>query len=134
MRYLLDTNTCIKYLNGTSESIKKQLEAKQPEDILLCSMVKAELFYGVIKSARPEKNFDRLQKFIKNFVSLSFDDKASELYGVIRCNLEKKGSPIGPNDLIIASISIANDITLITHNVREFSRVENLRLEDWETL
>ncbi len=134
MRYLLDTNTCIKYLNGTSESIKKQLEAKQREDILLCSMVKAELFYGVIKSARPEKNLERLQKFIKCFVSLSFDDKASELYGVIRSNLEKKGNPIGPNDLIITSISVANDMILITHNVREFSRVENLKLEDWETL
>jgi len=132
MKYLLDTNICIKYLNGRSEKVKQNLESKYPEDILLCSIVKAELFYGVMKSANPEKNLEKLQKFIEPFISLSFDDKAAKLYGLIRSQLEKKGTPIGPNDLIIASISVANDITLITHNVKEFSRVENLRLEDWE--
>jgi tRNA(fMet)-specific endonuclease VapC len=132
MRYLLDTNTCIKYLNGRSEKIKQHLESIHPEDIVLCSIVKAELFYGAMKSANPEKNLEKLEKFTNPFISLPFDDKASKLYGLIRSQLEKKGTPIGPNDLIIASISVANDITLITHNVKEFNRVENLRLEDWE--
>ncbi len=132
MTYLLDTNACIKYLNGRTEKIREQLELKTPQEIVLCSVVKAELFYGVKKSARPEKNLEKLSKFLNRFVSLPFDDKASEIYGKIRVQLEKIGTPIGPNDLLIASIAISNNLILVTHNTREFGRVEGLKLEDWE--
>jgi tRNA(fMet)-specific endonuclease VapC len=133
MTYLLDTNTCIKYLNGKSENIRQRLEASQPQDIVLCSVVKAELFYGAMKSANPQKNLAKLQPFVSRFVSFPFDDAASTEYGRIRAELEKQGTPIGPNDLLIAAIGLANDITVVTHNTREFSRVAGLRLEDWET-
>lgn len=132
MTYLLDTNSCIKYLNGTSENIKKRLGSKQPRDTVVCSIVKAELFYGAQKSAKPSENLEKVHKFIDRFVSLPFDDKASEKYGEIRSNLEKAGTPIGPNDLLIASIALANNVILVTHNTREFKRVNGLKTEDWE--
>lgn len=132
MTYLLDTNACIKYLNGQSERIRQQLESKTPRDIVLCSVVKAELFYGAMKSANPERNLKRIYLFSNRFVSFPFDDKASEVYGRIRANLEKAGTPIGPNDLLIAAIALANNLTLVTHNTREFGRIENLKIEDWE--
>ena len=132
MTYLLDTNTCIRYLNGRSESVQRRLEATRPQDVLLCSMVKAELFYGVHKSAKPERNRERLQRFVDQFVSLPFDDEAAAEYGQIRARLESGGTPTGPNDLCIAAIAVTNDVILVTHNTREFSRVEGLMLEDWE--
>jgi len=75
---------------------------------------------------------EKVHKFIDRFVSLPFDDKASEKYGEIRSNLEKAGTPIGPNDLLIASIALVNNVTLVTHNTREFRRVKKLKTEDWE--
>ena len=132
MNYLLDTNTCIKYLNGRSEEIRKNLEFKSQKDIVVCSIVKAELFFGAMKSKNPEKNLKRQSQFLNRFVSLSFDDKASKFYGKIRARLEKSGTPIGPNDLFIAAIAVSNNITLVTNNTREFSRVEDLICEDWE--
>ena len=116
MTYLLDTNVCIKYLNGRSERIRQNIESKSPGNIALCSVVKAELFYGAMKSANPERNLKRIALFFNRFISFPFDDKASEVYGKIRANLEKAGTPIGPNDLLIAAIALANNLTLVTHN------------------
>jgi tRNA(fMet)-specific endonuclease VapC len=132
MKYLLDTNACIRYLNGRSESLRRQISAKNPDDIVLCSVVKAELFYGARKSQRPQRSLEKQHKFVNHFVSLPFDDEAAEVYGQIRAELERAGTPIGPNDLMIAAIAIANDVMLVTHNAREFRRVKGLRLEDWE--
>ena len=132
MTFLLDTNVCIRFLNGRSENIQTQLGSIDPSEIVLCSIVKAELFYGVMKSAYPTKNLAKLQYFVSRFTSLPFDDDAAESYGHIRAQLERAGTPIGPNDLQIAAIAVANNLTLITHNIREFSRVSNLLIEDWE--
>ncbi|SLM31658.1 tRNA(fMet)-specific endonuclease VapC [Desulfamplus magnetovallimortis] len=132
MKYLLDTNTCIKYLNGTSESVRNQIEQMLPENIVVCSVVKAELFYGAMKSKYPERNISKQKEFLDHFISYSFDDNAAEKYGNIRAQLEKNGTPIGPNDLMISAIALSQNLILITHNVREFERVEGLVLEDWE--
>lgn len=132
MTYLLNTNTCIRYLNGQSERVRRRLESTHPQDIVLCSVVKAELFYGVEKSAKRERNRERLQRFSGHFISLPFDDKAAVEYGQIRAQLETLGTPIGPNDLFIAAIARVHDVTLVTHNTREFRRVDGLKLEDWE--
>ncbi|WP_339133606.1 MAG: type II toxin-antitoxin system VapC family toxin [Candidatus Electrothrix sp. GW3-4] len=134
MKYLLDTNVCIRYLNGRSENIRKNIATKRPQDIFLCSIVKAELFYGSMKSDFPDKNLTRQKSFVDHFISLSFDDKAAEIYGQVRSQLEKAGTPIGPNDLLIAAIALSNDLTLATANIREFTRVENLVCEDWEAV
>ena len=130
MTYLLDTNACIRYLNGWSEKIRLRLEATDPQDIVVCSVVKAELSYGAAKSKNPTENLEKQQRFLDRFTSLPFDDRAAEAYGRIRARLETAGTLIGPNDLLIAAIAVANEVTLVTHNTREFSRVEGLILED----
>ncbi|MDM8531837.1 type II toxin-antitoxin system VapC family toxin [Anaerolineales bacterium HSG25] len=133
MIYLLDTNVCIKYLNGRSSEIRQKVALHGPQTIALCSVVKAELFYGAMKSHNPQKTLAQQHQFVSHFQSLPFDDSAAETYSEIRADLEKRGTPIGPNDLLIASIAIANNLTLVTHNRREFSRVQGLKIEDWET-
>lgn len=132
MKYLLDTNTCIRHLNRRSESIIRKLASLVPEDIAVCSVVKAELFYGARKSNQPERTLARQQLFLNRFTSLPFDDRAADIYGSVRAQLEARGTPIGPNDLMIAAIAVANGLILVANNVREFSRVEGLQLDDWE--
>lgn len=85
-----------------------------------------------MKSANPEKNLRLQTEFLSQFISLPFDDVAANLFGIIRSQLESKGTPIGSYDLQIAAIALAHHLTLVTHNVREFSRVEGLQWEDWE--
>lgn len=134
MIYLLDTNVCIKYLNGSSQAIRNRLRTTDVKDIVVCSIVKAELFYGAMRSNNPERTLERQQQFLKLFISLPFDDKAAVVYGKIRATLAKNGTPIGSNDLQIAAIALLHDVTLVTHNTKEFSRVNKLKLEDWEIL
>ncbi len=132
MIYLLDTNSCIVYLNGRNLTLKSKLESHRDSDIAVCSIVKSELFYGSQKSQNTLKSLGKQKKFLSRFASLPFDDKAGEIYGIIRADLERKGTPIGPYDLQIAAIAIANNLILITHNTREFSRINGLIYEDWE--
>ena len=132
MIYLLDTNTCIRYLNGRALGVRQKLQTLHPQDVAVCSIIKAELFYGAMKSANPTQTLAKQQLFLHPFVSLPFDDQAAEIYGRIRTQLSAQGALIGPNDLLIAAIAVAHDLTLVTHNIREFSRVEGLRIEDWE--
>lgn len=132
MSFLLDTNTCIRYLNGQSENIKTRLEQLRPHDVVLCSVVKAELLYGATKSNAGERTLGRLNRFFKLFESLPFDDRSAATYGAVRADLERRGLLIGPNDLMIAAIALASDSILITHNTREFARIDNLKHEDWE--
>ena len=132
MTYLLDTNTCIRYLNGTSAPVRSRLSSVRESEVVLCSVVKAELFFGVFKSSRPVENMERLRKFVARFVSVPFDDAAGEQYGEIRMAMEQQGKLIGPNDLMIASIALAHNMELVTHNTAEFLRVPGLRVIDWE--
>jgi tRNA(fMet)-specific endonuclease VapC len=132
MKYLLDTNVCIVYLNQPNSLVRKYLETFLPSDISVCSVVKAELFYGAMRSKNPERTYRLQEAFLNRFVSLPFDDDAAKIFGDIRARLSNLGTPIGPYDVQIASIALANDLIFVTHNTREFSRVEGLQLEDWE--
>ena len=132
--YLLDTNACIRILNNSSLTLVKRLQQHKPSDIFLCSVVKGELVYGAYHSAHPAENLRVLEKFFEPFVSLPFDDQASLIYGHTRSDLAKIGTIIGPNDLLIASIDISNNLTLISANIKEFGRVAGLLLENWETV
>ncbi len=132
MKYLLDTNVCIKYLNGRSGTIVKKLSALNPEDVVICSIVRAELYAGAFKSKSFQKTHKKLQTFLDVFPSLPFDDVTSEIYGRTRARLEIIGKPIGPYDMQIASIAIQYKLTLITHNRKEFARIKGLKSEDWE--
>jgi len=131
LKYLLDTNTCIYFINKRSEMLIKRLNSIKREDISVCSVVKAELIYGATKSANPQKNLKTLNDFLRPFHSFAFDDKSAQVYGKTRAELEKNGTPIGPNDLCIASIAMANNLTLITNNLKEFEIINGLKLEDW---
>ncbi len=130
--YLLDTNACIKILNESSTELIERFQSKTPSEIQLCSVVKAELVYGARKSARPADNLRVLHTFFSPFVSNPFDDECSSNYGVIRSELERTGQPIGANDMMIASIALTCELTLVTHNVGEFSRIVGLSWEDWQ--
>jgi tRNA(fMet)-specific endonuclease VapC len=132
MKYLLDTNVCIIYLKGRNLNLKQRLDAVPIKEIVVCSVVKAELCFGAMKSNNPERNFALQQAFLNQFVSLPFDDLAATTFGTVRAQLEMRGTPIGAYDLQIAAIALANNLTLITHNTREFERVDGLQLEDWE--
>jgi len=130
--YLLDTNVVIGILNNTAPGNVNRLNQLTPGVIRLCSMVKSELLFGARKSARVQENLKVLEKFFYPYESLPFNDRCAEHYGVIRADLVRVGTMIGPNDLVIAAITKAHDLTLVTHNTEEFSRVFGLRLEDWE--
>ena len=86
-----------------------------------------------MKSSRTRENLTLLDELFENFESLPFDDAAARKYGEIRLDLARKGTPIGPNDLMIAAIAAVHDAVLVTHNTREFVRVEGLKIEDWES-
>lgn len=130
-QYLLDTNVCIRFLTGKSVPVATRYKS-EVGNMTLCSVVKAELLSGAYKSARVTENLADLAEFFAVLPSLPFDDVAAEQYGRIRAQLERAGTPIGPNDFLIAAIALANDLTLVTHNTREFGRVSALRLDDWE--
>lgn len=133
MKFLLDTNTCIRYLNGRAPAVRDHLHRYPARDVAVCSVVKAELYFGAMKSANPDKTLAGQNKFLSQYVSLPFDDRAASEYGRVRARLSAQGTMIGPNDVLIASIALANDVILVTHNTREFSRITDLKLEDWET-
>lgn len=132
MKYLLDTNTCIRHLNQRSENIIRKLASILLEDIAVCSVVKAEMFFGAAKSQYPEKTLAKQRMFLDQFNSLPFDDVSAMAYGTIRAALEKQGIPISGHDMQIAAIAIVNDLILITHNTREFGRIDGLKIDDWE--
>jgi tRNA(fMet)-specific endonuclease VapC len=130
--YVLDTNACIRILNGTSPRLVARLREHEPAEIRLCAVVKAELLYGARRSSRVADNLRLLERFFEPLACLPFDDACAERYGVIRAELDRAGTPIGPNDLMIAATALANELDLVTHNTAEFSRVAGLRYEDWE--
>lgn len=131
--FLLDTNVCIRILNGSSPAVAGRLQATSPTDVRLCSVVKAELLYGARKSTRIDENLRLLSRFFAPLVSLPFDDRCADEAGLIRLDLERSGRPIGPNDLLIAATARAHDLVLVTRNTREFDRVPGLRVDDWES-
>jgi tRNA(fMet)-specific endonuclease VapC len=133
MKYLLDTNACVHNLRKKGSAlVKARLGSHPPADIVLCSIVVGELRYGAEGATDPLKEHAKVDAFVAQFVSLSFDDDAASIYGRIRHDLESRGLPIGANDLLVAAIALAHDLTLVTHNTSEFSRITGLKLEDWE--
>lgn len=129
MTYLLDTDICIGWLRGRGEA-RDSLDSLEGNRLTICSIVRAELQVGIWKSRRFEDE-DELMKFIAPFQSFAFDDASADHYGRIRAQLEREGQMIGTNDLMIASIALANNLTVVTRNVDEFHRVPGLRIKRW---
>ncbi len=135
MSHLLDSNSVIEHLRrGPSSQVTTKLLAAPPGSVYLCSVVVGELMYGALHSAPSHQaaNLALVTQVRQQFVSLPFDDRAADEYGKIRAQLATAGTPIGPHDLMIAAIAVANGMTLVTHNTGEFSRVVGLMLEDWQ--
>ena len=132
MKYSLDTNICIRYINGRSLAIRQKLPTIPAHDIVVCSIVRGELSYGVAKSQTPEKSAEKQARFLKPYATLPYDDLAAKEYGRIRAYLEGLGTPIGPYDMQIAAISIVHSLIVVTHNTKEFGRIPWLKIEDWE--
>ena len=128
---LLDTNTCIYFLNQASESIIRRFKQLSPSQITLPSITVAELYYGAEKSKSKSRNREKVKQFVSTFEIIPFDETACTTYAKVRYELERSGTPIGPMDLLIASISLAHNFVLVTNNVQEFKRVKGLKLENW---
>lgn len=130
--YLPDTNVWIQELNQSPSAVKDQFRATRPDELVLCDVVKAELYFGAFKSARVNENLASLNRVFGSFQSLPFCGEAARVFGKVRADLQRNGTPIGPLDLQIASIALLHGCVLVTNNTREFSRIVGLQLEDWE--
>lgn len=130
-RYLLDTNACIAWIKNQAGLVDKVASAGRGT-LFLCGTVQSELWFGACKSQRRDANQAVLREFFTILPSLEFNEAVAEHFGDIRYELEKAGRPIGPFDTQIAAFARAHGCTLVTHNTREFARVPNLSIEDWQ--
>ncbi len=130
MKYMLDTNICI-YAQKGIPSVLRGIQAHWQEGIAISAITLAELEHGVAASANPQKNAVALMKMLSILDVLPFDSDAAAEYGIIHAALRKKGTPIGTMDTLIAAHAKATGLTVVTHNTREFQRVEGLQLADW---
>ena len=133
MIYLPDTNACISLLRQKQPQLIARWRSTKVADITLCSIVVYELRHGAESSADPPREHGKLDIFLAPFSSLAFDDACAAKCAEIRRALERNGEVIGPHDLQIAAIALHHNLTLVTHNTREFGRIPSLRLDDWES-
>ena len=131
MKYFLDTNIIIYAVKGTYPKIIEHFEKVPSFNIFIPSIVKAELEYGAKKSKNYQKSINIYNKFLDIYNVVPFTEDETIIYGDIRSVLEKSGNIIGANDMLIASIVKSHDGVLVTHNTKEFKKIDNLRIEDW---
>jgi tRNA(fMet)-specific endonuclease VapC len=131
MKILLDTDTCIELIRRRAPGVLRRLKRYAPGDVVISSITLAELAFGVSKSAQPDKNRAALDEFASAFVVAPFDEPAANCYGPVRAALQQSGNAIGSLDMLIASHALSLEVVLVTHNVREFSRVRGLPVVDW---
>jgi tRNA(fMet)-specific endonuclease VapC len=131
MKWMLDTNTCIALIRMAPAPAVKKLRGKSMGQVGLSSIVLSELAFGAARSSRPAQNIAALHEFLLALEVAPYEHTAALQYGAVRASLEQNGWPIGPLDTLIAAHALALDVTLVTHNTREFERVKGLRVEDW---
>jgi tRNA(fMet)-specific endonuclease VapC len=131
VKYLLDTNTCIYVINRKPPSAVRHIRSRNPDDIAISTITIAELQYGVSRSQFADRNRIALLEFLVPFIIIDFDQSAAAVYGIIRASLEKRGTPVGPMDLLIAAQALSEKLILITNNEKEFRRIEGLKIENW---
>jgi len=130
MRYLVDTNAWIFYLKHVGSPVESRLRATPAAEIVVCSVVWAELLHGARKYEKRADRIARIERTLAPYRSLPFDDAAASRYAELRDELESRGEVIGPYDLLIAAIALTHGLTLITNN-GEFRRIAGLKVEDW---
>jgi len=133
IRYMLDTNTIAYAKNRRPASVLERLIQHDPSEICISAITMAELEFGISHSAKPSQNRKALLMFLSGITILPFGPEAAQAYGEIRHTLQSQGQLIGANDLLIAAHAKTAGLILVTHNTREFSRVEGLKIEDWAT-
>jgi tRNA(fMet)-specific endonuclease VapC len=131
MRYLLDTNICIYLIKQKPPKVLARFQTLALSDVGISSITVAELEYGICKSQQQEKNRSALMQFLIPLEIVSFDSTAATLYGSIRSDLESRGLVIGSMDMLIAAHALSLGVTLVSNNLREFSRIANLPLQSW---
>ncbi len=132
--YLLDTNICIYVMKDSFPSLTERLLSTDPYQVAISAITIYELEYGAAKSKWGERTRDKLYAFLSPFSIIPFDAYDAAAAGRLRWLLAKQGSPVGPYDIQIAAQAFARDMTVVTHNVKEFSRIPGLKVEDWITL
>ncbi|MHB1688531.1 MAG: type II toxin-antitoxin system tRNA(fMet)-specific endonuclease VapC [Ignavibacteriaceae bacterium] len=131
MKYLLDTNICIYIIKKKPEKVIGRFLEYKPGDIVISSITAAELNYGIEKSSEPDANTVALKEFFQPLIILDYTQDDAETYGKIRAGLERKGTPIGAMDLLIASQTLSRGLVLVTNNEKEFKQVKGIRIENW---
>lgn len=130
LRYMLDTNLCIRVLRDRPQGLRERFNAEAPA-LCISTVTLAELLYGAEKSAAPAKNRQAVEGFGARLEVLPFDDTAAAHYGDIRATLERQGQVIGGYDMMIAAHARSRGLVVVTGNLGEFRRVDGLRCEDW---
>jgi tRNA(fMet)-specific endonuclease VapC len=130
LRYLLDTNLCIRVLRDRPAAVRRRFNL-EADGLSISSIVLTELLHGAAKSARPVENRNEVEKFAARLDVLPFDARAADHAADIRANLERRGQTIGAYDLLIAGHARSLGLVVVTGNLAEFQRVEGLRCEDW---
>ena len=135
MRYMLDTNILVYVMNARThhQDVLDRFDLQDPSDLVVSSITFAELRFGIEKSQQREASRKTLQRALNALIVIPFDLTAAETYGALRADLEATGKPIGPLDTLIAAHALSLNLTLVTANIREFSRVRRLRVENWVT-
>jgi tRNA(fMet)-specific endonuclease VapC len=128
---MLDTNICIYMIKQKPRQVIEKLKSMNKADLCISSITYSELLYGAEKSSNIAKNLLALTMFLSNIEILPYDENASVDYGFIRSDLEKKGKPIGPLDMLIAAHAASLRMILVTNNEKEFERVKGLNIENW---
>ena len=131
MRYLLDTNICIYLIKKHPSEILARFRQHSPQDVAISTITLFELQYGIEKSQYRQRSEDALTKFLLPLNLINLDRSSSIEAAIIRAQLEKKGMPIGPYDLLIAGLARSRDMILVTNNTKEFERIIGLHLENW---
>jgi len=131
MRYLLDTNICIYLIKKRPSEVLERFRQHSPQDVAISAITLFELQYGVEKSQYRQRSENALARFLLPLNLIDLDHSSAIEAATIRAQLEKKGIPIGPYDLLIAGLARSRDMTLVTNNTKEFERIVNLRLENW---
>ncbi len=131
MHYLLDTNICIYLIKKRPPEVLERFRQHLPQDVAISTITLFELQYGAEKSQYPQRFKDALAKFLLPLNLINIDRSSAIEAAIIRAQLDKKGMPIGPYDLLIAGLARSQDMTLVTNNIKEFERVVSLHLENW---
>lgn len=128
---MLDTNICIYIIKNKPKSVREKFSTFEVGDLCISSITVSELMYGAYKSQHTKRNLQAIEAFLLPFEIVDYDYEASKYYGMIRANLEAKGKIIGSLDMLIAGHAMALGTTLVTNNMKEFKRVEGLKLDNW---